>query len=483
MKHWQLILILVSIRIFNALTIKTFFQPDEYWQSLEPAHTHVYGYGFQTWEWRERLRSAAHPLVYAGIFKLADKLGIDIVIAPKIFQGIVAALGDYYQYVLAKRILGGEGGNIALIASIGSAFNWFCITRTFSNSFEMVLTTIALAFWPWNGKTLLNDWSYRFALFTAALSCVFRPTNVLLWIILGVRLVYQTNYSLKVIFTGIVSVITAVTVNFWIDFYYYGEPVLPLFKFLEFNIVQSLSQFYGISPWHYYIVQGIPILLIAYLPITVMELYKSKTSIISQTIFIFITLYSFLAHKEVRFIYPLLPLLHLLFAKGVLRIEKRKINKLLALAIAINAPVAFYFTQYHQRGVIDVVDYIRNDPQVLSVGFLMPCHSTPWQSHIHRNIPSWFLTCEPPIHSDTKERGNYLDIADLFYEDPIKFLDNHFPGDYGWPSHLAFFKQLEPIVGEYLQNEHYRPHKSFFNSHFHDDWRRVGDVVVYKRVL
>lgn len=31
---------------------RTFFQPDEYYQSLEPAHRFVWGTGFETWEWR-----------------------------------------------------------------------------------------------------------------------------------------------------------------------------------------------------------------------------------------------------------------------------------------------------------------------------------------------------------------------------------------------------------------------------------------------
>lgn len=31
---------------------KTFFQPDEFYQSLEPAHRLVWGTGYETWEWR-----------------------------------------------------------------------------------------------------------------------------------------------------------------------------------------------------------------------------------------------------------------------------------------------------------------------------------------------------------------------------------------------------------------------------------------------
>ena len=37
---------LLIFRIVNALTIKTYFNPDEYWQSVEIAHNIVFGYPF-----------------------------------------------------------------------------------------------------------------------------------------------------------------------------------------------------------------------------------------------------------------------------------------------------------------------------------------------------------------------------------------------------------------------------------------------------
>lgn len=36
-----------------------------------------------------------------------------------------------------------------LLLSLLSPWQWFCSTRTLSNSLEMVLTIIAMNFWPW----------------------------------------------------------------------------------------------------------------------------------------------------------------------------------------------------------------------------------------------------------------------------------------------------------------------------------------------
>ena len=45
----DILLFLVAFRILNALSIKTFFQPDEYFQSLEPAWQMAFGADSGAW--------------------------------------------------------------------------------------------------------------------------------------------------------------------------------------------------------------------------------------------------------------------------------------------------------------------------------------------------------------------------------------------------------------------------------------------------
>jgi hypothetical protein len=45
----DVLLFLIAFRILNALCIKTFFQPDEYFQSLEPAWRMVFGEESGAW--------------------------------------------------------------------------------------------------------------------------------------------------------------------------------------------------------------------------------------------------------------------------------------------------------------------------------------------------------------------------------------------------------------------------------------------------
>jgi hypothetical protein len=58
------------------LTIRTFFQPDEYYQSLEPAWKAVFGYGELTWEWKEGIRGFLYPTIFAPVWWALKSLGV-----------------------------------------------------------------------------------------------------------------------------------------------------------------------------------------------------------------------------------------------------------------------------------------------------------------------------------------------------------------------------------------------------------------------
>ena len=93
--------LIIAWRLVNAFTINTFFQADEYWQALEPAHAMVFGYGYLTWEWKLGLRSFLHPLLYVVPYKFVDYFNLDytyLLAAPKVVNALVAIIGDYYLY-------------------------------------------------------------------------------------------------------------------------------------------------------------------------------------------------------------------------------------------------------------------------------------------------------------------------------------------------------------------------------------------------
>ncbi|KAL8977490.1 MAG: hypothetical protein Q9205_006720, partial [Flavoplaca limonia] len=162
----DVLLFLVTIRVLNALCIRTFFQPDEYFQSLEPAWEIAFGSdsgAWITWEWKNRLRSAIHPTLFAGVYWMSAELSkllqltphnhAELLLAaPKVTQAVIAALADYYTWRLGERMYGRRSNEAwaALFLSVVSPWQWFVSTRTLSNSLETTLTIIALHQWPWH---------------------------------------------------------------------------------------------------------------------------------------------------------------------------------------------------------------------------------------------------------------------------------------------------------------------------------------------
>lgn len=324
----------------------------------------------------------------------------------------------------------------------------------------------------------------------------------------------------------------------------------PPLRFLYFNLAQSLAVFYGKNDWHYYLSQGYPLLLTTALPFTLVGLYRAlvapstlyrlqmritlgrlqmhmQTQLASICIIMPLVL-SLISHKEVRFIYPLLPSLHVLtapvlvnyFFPAVYRSSRVYTPRRLILLFLLfaNIVIALYTTVYHASGALNVVSYLRQQQQThsqnpssgiaaespgISAGFLMPCHSTPWRSHlVYPDIHAWALSCEPPVGLDEAQKSSYLDEADQFYANPAEFLRQNMegglrhvpgkpsylsppPGDHQdtaahpWPDYLAFFAQLEPTLNSLLRASAYAECWRTFNTQWHDDWRRRGDIIVW----
>ena len=158
MSGWVLFALCAAFRVVNAFLVRTYFNADEYWQSLEVAHRMVFGYGHLTWEWERGLRGYAHPAMFAALYKLAATLGVDttpvLVWSPRVLQALVAAAADVHTHRLALRWFGNdrEVARWALFCSLACWFNFFCAVRTFSNCTEAALTTAALSYWPWRRR-------------------------------------------------------------------------------------------------------------------------------------------------------------------------------------------------------------------------------------------------------------------------------------------------------------------------------------------
>ncbi|KAK5127479.1 hypothetical protein LTR85_006818 [Meristemomyces frigidus] len=567
---WLVFLSLLILRLANAFTIRTFFQPDEYFQSLEPAWQIAFGpdsRAWITWEWREQLRSSMHPMLFAAVYRAVSHLSDMIratpgtqaellIAAPKMLQACVAAAGDFFTWQLSRQVYRSDhpASLAALALSVFSPWQWFCSVRTLSNALETTLTIGALSYWPWTwlirqgpvkatAKDATPPTGLNLALTAAAVACILRPTNIVIWATVAVTCLYRYGDLNKAAILSRHAVVcgsSTLAVAVGMDRTYYGEWTFPPLKFLYFNVVQSLSVFYGANRPDYYFTEGLPLLLTTALPFAAVGMWQAlrpgpqrpaltgfrerqSSFVLAVAVLVTVVMMTMISHKEVRFIYPLLPLLHVLAAKPLaaffnpfpMPVSRLRLGLMLLLVTA-NICIAAYVSLVHQRGIVDVLHYLRHEQEVrlvstpftnvssasnnVTVGFLMPCHSTPWRSHlVHPEINAWALTCEPPLNVAVEDRASYQDEADVFYAEPRSWIDENMAdrttilkapvtrtssGNSGterrdWPEYLVFFQRLQPVLAHVLGATRYQECWRGFNTHWHDDGRRQGDVVVW----
>lgn len=168
----------------------------------------------------------------------------------------------------------------------------------------------------------------------------------------------------------------------------------------------------------------------------------------------------------------------------------------ISVLLCANIVVASFFSLVHQRGPVAVMEHLSRQLQwpdsslsrVRSVDILAYCHSTPFYSSIHRQIPLRQLDCSPrsirdqllscvtlrPLTSYRFKDGVLVgdrseSESEKFVQNPASFVrDFYADDDSDLPSHIVLFSEHEPQLRAFLDQKQYRLEKQFFNSFFGD---------------
>lgn len=195
------------LRLFNAVLSRAFFQPDEYWQALEPAHRWVWGFGWATWEWRVQPRDGAQDasswrelvlqggrggirsplavlptavayavlklmgcespaiLVRSSSFCASPKTSRNAPLqslAPRLVQACIAATTDLAVSRLATRILGPAFANAAVRSSLCTCTGPAMLTHAPAPALRLALVLLQPAHGHPDPEQLDRDGAYSF---------------------------------------------------------------------------------------------------------------------------------------------------------------------------------------------------------------------------------------------------------------------------------------------------------------------------------
>ncbi|XP_043685779.1 GPI mannosyltransferase 3 [Vespula pensylvanica] len=486
-KNLKTFLLLLLWRLISVFVVQTAHVPDEYWQSLEVAHRLAFGYGYLTWEWTAKIRSYVYPFLISLLYRLLAIFSLDsvitLIIVPRLFQAIISAYADYKFYRWTK--------NKWMLYSLCINWYWYyCATRTLINSLETSFTIIALSMFPWRNS---NIKSIKF-LWIVGFLCMIRPTAAIVWIPLCIYH-FCTNLQNKILLicqygtVGTIYLLGSVI----LDSYCYKSFTISWLEFFRLNVLQGIGDTYGRKHTLWYILSALPVLLglhcvtfLATLPQIIKRPKQFHREALMLTVIGWtIGIYSLLSHKEFRFLLPLLPMFIYISTSCTIHVKvisRELLRKIfLSLLVITNVIPGFYFCLIHQRGTLDIMntlqtDLVNENSTSVNILFLTPCHATPLYSHLHINVTTRFLTCEPNF----KNSEDYVDEADQFFENPMLWIRNNYLQNKSIiPSHVIVFDKIPSKIKDFLEN--YRLLIKVFHTHFPPS--NYGKyIMLYKRI-
>uniref|UniRef100_A0A087X7Y3 Mannosyltransferase n=2 Tax=Poecilia formosa TaxID=48698 RepID=A0A087X7Y3_POEFO len=446
----------------------------------------VFKYGYLTWEWKAGIRGFTFPLFFAFLYKILHLLNYDtvhlLIWLPRVAQALLAAFADVKFYLLIRTLETEDVSRWTFFCHLCSWFSWFCCTRTLTNTAETTLTCLALFYFPLPGSKTYSSKKY---LSLVALAVLVRPTALIVWFPLLMCHFWQEEDKLRLITHRYIPIgILAVLISALIDCLFYEKWTLVQLNFIKFNILHGVADFYGSHPWHWYFSQGFAVVIGPHLPFFLHGciLAFRKYRILLATVLWTIVVYSFLPHKEFRFIYPVLPFCMIFCGISLAHLKAWR-QPAAALLLVSNLVLALYTGLIHQRGTLDVMSHLQGLCEVSSdsarpqsdIFFLMPCHSTPFYSHVHCPLKMRILECPPDLGED-----GYAEEAAQFYSNPLLWLRTAFPYKSSLPTHLVLFDVLEKEISTFLQANNFTRTAEIFHTHI-PEGRVGGSIFIYER--
>ncbi len=340
--------------------------PDEYYQSLEPAHRAVFGYGWQAWEFLEGARHWTLPGFVAALMKLSTALGWDYLPTIEVtfcLAGVATALATYRLARAQRATPFSSAVAAATFALMGLAV--YVAPRAMGETLSALPVTFAFA--------ALCRPSTRWRLLLAgvllSLAVALRLQNGLfclgaLAMLLADRRRADAGVLLGVLLLGAIAYGA-------VDHLTWGSPFHSARQYLRFNLIEGRASAFGTAPFLHYVGALVTAEGLTLVPVVALTVYGAPSHrAVPLIAFAFFLVHSFIPHKELRFLFPIIPLLCAQAALGLDRLgSPRPAFALLVLSVASLAtlPTLTFWRLgiWNPKGSLSAIDYAGPENRLL----------------------------------------------------------------------------------------------------------------------
>jgi len=287
--------------------------PDEYYQSLEPAHRAVFGYGWQAWEFLEGARHWTLPGFVAALMKLSDLGGLPYLRVIELTFCLTGAATGLAVHFLARAI-GASERSAAVSATVFSLMGLavYMGPRPMGEGLSALPVALALTLVlgaPSRAKVILAG-------VLLSLAVGLRLQNGLFC--LGALAMVKERRGLLLLTLSIGALLYGL-----IDLVTWGSWFHSARVYLQFNLVEGRASSFGTAPFLHYLTAFITAEGLTFLPLLGLSVVSFKQSrALPLMMLAFLLVHSFIPHKELRFLFPIVPLLAAQAALGLDRLAK-----------------------------------------------------------------------------------------------------------------------------------------------------------------
>lgn len=337
-----------------------------------------------------------------------------VMISPYVAHFPLMVLSDYFLWHVGKRTVGKQSTRIAFILMLTNVFMVEFEIRCFTNTLEKICTVIAYHFYMKQKDRFSRDT----VIFTMLLTIGFmmRNTSPVGWVPLLVFKIVHEGSFIPFLISGIFIALPLMFLCIYLDSIYYqgantsstgtsllGSPdkefewTVTSWNFVKVNVIQGLSKYFGDHGHMVYVVEFLPVDIFRGLyPLVIFGVWnyarlmvrtRRRPDLFYMSGF-YILFFSFIGHKEPRFLLPILPFLFLMTGHGMAHLAERGTKPFLRAFFIINVivEVLFFFIRlnFHDQ-FWDAMHYLTNlgDQPPHSL-YTAHRYETPYYSWLHQ---------------------------------------------------------------------------------------------------
>jgi hypothetical protein len=414
---------------------------DEVYQTLEPAHRLVFGYGRVMWEYSEGLRSWVFPGILAAVMWVGQFFGegsVGYLATITLFLALVSLIPPLVTYLWGRREWGDTWWPIvAMLFPLLWFENLYFAAKSLYGSFtiHVVIGGIYLV------RFAEDRWIRPFIAGALIGVCIItRPHLVPVAVVLAACIPIRAEKP-HVVFSGYVAGMALGTgVAGIVDAIAYGVPFHSLIVNLHTNIIEGKASEWGEMAWWQYFSwmwTNSPVGAVGVCSALLAGTILYPT--LALPALALLGAHMLIPHKEYRFFYPVLAMATMLVGLGVVRLAKWIAGRL-RVRYAKSAVVAALLVIWTGASVYGALHF-----RLGSAGH--------WHDHLNWN------------HRTGKLRAyRYLSTLDICGLGRVGFWEIK-TGGYAYLHHDVHIPPLEDA-------EAVRKHRSGYNAFVVDDWER-----------